>query len=103
MLKDAVPAKHSQLDEAIGLVPQLEDNPAAQDRFAQLVLSTLDGSQIDATEGLQRIQEQNGSTLFAKLLPPIILPTAKQDDDGDDGGSVTSLDDVATTGRRWRC
>lgn len=87
-LKDLVPAKAAVLDQAAALLPMLENDPAAQDKFTALVLSALDGVQLDATEGLQLIQQQKGSDMLPKLIAPIILPTSK------DGGSDLGSDDL---------
>jgi pimeloyl-ACP methyl ester carboxylesterase len=92
-LRETVPAKSAELDEAVGLVPQLDNNPDAQDRFAKLVLSTLEGSQIDATEGLPQVQAQTGSQLFPKLAPPLVLAKPDADADADASGGVASFDD----------
>lgn len=80
--------KKARLDEAEALLPSLVDNPAAQDTFAQLVLSIVDESESDPSEGLDRIRATPGSELFDKLSAPIILPVEKRDPDE---GGVTSV------------
>lgn len=60
-LKDLVPAKAAALDQASALLPLLENDTDAQDKFTELVLSALEGSQqLDANEGLPLIQQQKG-------------------------------------------
>jgi hypothetical protein len=79
---DARPAERPKIDKAIALLPTLERNPDAQDEFVALVLSLLDGSALDPTEGLQQVRAKPGSELLDKLGAPIILPTVRDDDDG---------------------
>jgi hypothetical protein len=76
-LKDLVPTKVAELDQAADLLPLLENDPIAQDKFTSLVLSALDGTEIDATEGLPLIRQQKGSDMLPKLVAPIILPTSQ--------------------------
>jgi hypothetical protein len=93
-LKELVPQKAAALDKASALVPLLESNPAAQDQFTALVLGVLDGSELDATEGLPLIQQQKGSDMLPKLVPPIVLPTSKDAASGsvDLGGDMAMSD-----------
>lgn len=86
-LKELLPAKAAQLDQAAALLPLLENDPVAQDKFTSLVTSALDGIQIDATEGLPLIREQKGSDMLPKLALPIILPTTQ-------GGGLDGIDSV---------
>jgi hypothetical protein len=86
-LKEDSPEHSAQLDQAIGLLSQVKDDPAAQDKFSALVLSITDGSELDSTEGLPQIRQQDGSVLFQKLTTPIVLPTEAAGD-----GGVTSFD-----------
>ncbi len=79
---DAKPAQRPKIDKAIALLPTLEHNPDAQDEFVALVLSLLDGSALDPTEGLQQVRAKPGSELLDKLGAPIVLPTVRDDDDG---------------------
>ena len=64
---DATAAQRLKLDKAIRLLPKLEGNPKAQDDFVALVLSLLDDSPADKTEGLAQIRTRSGSELFARL------------------------------------
>ena len=64
---DATPAKRKKLDKAIKLLPKLDGNLKAQDEFVELVLSLVDKSPADATEGLQQIRRRSGSALLARL------------------------------------
>lgn len=64
---DATPAQRRALDKAAALLPKLERDRDAQDRFVELVLSVLSRSGLDRTEGLPQIRNQPGSQLLAKL------------------------------------
>ena len=64
---DANAAQRSKLDKAIRLLPKLEGHPKAQDDFVALVLSLLDDSPADKTEGLAQIRKRSGSELLARL------------------------------------
>jgi hypothetical protein len=67
---DATPAQRRKLDRAIGLLPRLEGNPKAQDDFVELVLSLLDDSPQDTTEGLPQVRTRPGSEVLASLADP---------------------------------
>ena len=97
-IKDASPDHAAALDEAAALLPTVKDDPAKQDRFASLVLSTLDGSQIDSTEGLDRVRQQDGSVIFQKLSGPIVIPTRSPDESADTGGAVAEIDTAGGNG-----
>ena len=64
---DATPGQRKKLDKAITLLPKLEGNPKAQDEFVKLVLSLVDDSPADSTEGLETIRQRKGSELLARL------------------------------------
>ena len=98
-LKDLVPEKSAALDQAAALVPLIDNSSDIQDQFTSLVLSALDGSELDPTEGLSLLRQQKGSDMLPKLVAPVILPTSKPDssigDDGDidgDGGTQSISD-----------
>ena len=80
------PQDRARLGQAAGLVDQLQETEV-QDRFVDLVLGTIHESQLDATEGLQRVKAQVGSDLLSKLSMPVIVPTVG-DQDGDGGVAV---------------
>jgi hypothetical protein len=67
---DASPAQRRNLDRAIALLPSLEKNAHAQDEFVDLVLSLLNTSSMDATEGLPQITRRPGSEILARLSAP---------------------------------
>jgi hypothetical protein len=67
--RGASPAHKAKLDKARQLLPSLEGNPRAQDEFVALVLSLLDHSPVDATEGLPQVRKRPGSELLACLSP----------------------------------
>jgi hypothetical protein len=75
-LKAAMPEHAAALNQAAALLPQLDGDVAAQDRFASLVLATLSGSQLDTTEGIQLVQSKPGSEIFQQLSGAMILPQA---------------------------
>lgn len=60
-------AQRRSLDKAAALLPKLDGDTDAQDKFVDLVLSILSRSRLDATEGLPQIKKQSGSELLAKL------------------------------------
>ena len=66
----ATPAQRRSLDKAAALLPKLEGNAKAQDRFVEHVLSVVSGSRLDKTEGLPQIRKQPGSRLLARLDAP---------------------------------
>jgi hypothetical protein len=69
-LKDDMrPSGRRKLEKAIKLLPSLQGNPTAQDEFVALVLSILDHSASDKTEGLPQMEERSGSELLARLSP----------------------------------
>ena len=79
---DARLAQRPKIDKAIALLPTLENNPDAQDEFVALVLSLLDGSELDATEGLEQVRAKSGSELLDALGAPIVLPAVRDDEGG---------------------
>lgn len=78
----ATPAGRPKIDRALALLPSVHGSTAAQDEFVALVLSLLDGTDDDPTEGGRRIRAQSGSDLLDKLGAPVILPTHTGDEDG---------------------
>jgi Lipase (class 3) len=67
---DASSAQRRNLDKAIALLPSLEKSPQVQDEFVELVLSLVDTSSEDATEGLPQIRRRPGSEILARLSEP---------------------------------
>ena len=100
---DARPAQRPKIQKAIDLLDTLDDSPAAQDEFVSLVLSLLDDSVVDPTEGLQKIRAQEGSRLLELLETPLLLPVVPgvRGADGDGGvltvGETPSADDEGQT------
>lgn len=84
---DASQEQRPKLTRAISLLDSVEDNPAAQDEFVNLVLSLLDDSELDPAEGLQKVRSQDGSRLLELLEAPLLLPTVDASDD--EGGALT--------------
>ena len=64
---DATPVQRRRLDKAIKLLPKLQDSPKAQDDFVGLVLTLLDDSPPDPTEGLPQVRIRSGSEVLANL------------------------------------
>jgi hypothetical protein len=60
-------AQRTKLEKAEALLPKLGGNAKKQDEFVALVLSIVDGSQLDTTEGLPQIRKKKGSELLARL------------------------------------
>jgi hypothetical protein len=60
-------AQRAKLEKARKLLPTLEGNAKAQDEFVATVLSILDHSGLDETEGLPQIKKRPGSELLARL------------------------------------
>jgi len=67
---NASPAQRANLDKAIALLPTLETHPRAQDEFVKLVLSLVDTSSVDATEGLPQMRRRSGSEILDRLSGP---------------------------------
>jgi hypothetical protein len=63
----ASPAQRAKLEKAAALLSALAGNAKKQDEFVALVLSIVDGSQLDTTEGLPQIRKKKGSELLARL------------------------------------
>ncbi|MEP6729044.1 MAG: hypothetical protein ABJE10_00335 [bacterium] len=80
----ATPAQKQKLDKAIGMLDQLEANPAIHDEFVKLVLSLTDGVKLEPSEGLDQLRAKDGADVLEILKAPVILPTTS--DDGDGGG-----------------
>ena len=91
-------AGRKRIDEAKALVPSLENDPDAQDKFAELVLSIVDDRNLDSSEGFDRVRSQPGHELLDKLRVPIILPTVKRDDDGGSMSLDSGLADASAQG-----
>lgn len=89
---DLSPAQQAAVDQAIELLPLLEDDTDAQNRFVSLLLSVVP-AEGDMTEGLPLIRSQQGSDLLNKLKLPVILPTVGAAAAGGDSmGSVSVAD-----------
>jgi hypothetical protein len=84
----ATTAQQPSLDRAIALLGNVEGDRGAQDEFVGHVLSLVDGSQPDPTEGLDRVRAMQGSELLDKLIAPIIVPTSGAADS--EGGAAVA-------------
>ena len=87
--KDACAKQKPKLEKAIALLDKVKSSTDAQDEFVELVLSLLDESEVDPTEGLERVRAAQGSVLLDKLKFPIIVP---------DGGPAMDEGGVASVG-----
>ena len=76
------PAQQGVVTKALALLDQLEDDPDKQNEFVALMLSLVEESESDPTEGLAELKAQDGADLLAKLGTPIILPTSQESADG---------------------
>ena len=85
---DATPAQRRKLDKAIRLLPKLEGNLKAQDDFVNLVLSLLDDSPLDTTEGLPQVRTRSGSEVLAGLSAPAVGTRGIEDVFGGIAGGV---------------
>jgi hypothetical protein len=65
--EDAHGAQKENIQRAIDLLPTLEGNPRAQDEFVKLVLSLVDHSPADRTEGLDQVKRKPGSEVLQLL------------------------------------
>jgi hypothetical protein len=65
--QDASPAQRAKLQKAAALLPTIGSSAKKQDQFVSLVLSVVDGSALDTTEGLPQIRKKKGSELLARL------------------------------------
>jgi hypothetical protein len=83
------------IDRAITLLDQVKGSSAAQDEFVDNVLKLLDGSELDSTEGIDKVRARDGSDLLDLLSTPIRNPVPKPDDDE---GGATGLGDVFVPG-----
>ena len=99
MKATATPAERTKIDKAIGLLDRVEGDTMVQDEFVSLVLSLLDGVNLDPTEGLQKIRSQPGSRVLEVLQEPLFLPTVEDSDDEGGAGHVDSVgsDDAGRT------
>lgn len=82
---DASTAQRQALDQAIALLPTLENNPPAQNEFVTLVWSLLDTANTDTTEALPQIRSRSGEEILARLSPP---PSHGTRGIGDVGGRI---------------
>ena len=64
---DASPKQRKKLDQAMALLPDLENNTRAQNKFVKLVLSLLDEAALDPAEGLEEIKAQKGSEVLERI------------------------------------
>lgn len=97
-MKNMSPEHSAELDQAIALLPEVKNDPDTQDEFVGLVLSILNDTELDVTEGLQQIRAQQGSDLLGKLSTPVILPTVQSDSDQDEGGTLAVGSFIPSTG-----
>jgi hypothetical protein len=63
----ASPAQRAKLGKAAALLPAMEKSVKKQDEFVALVLSIVDDSPVDPTEGLHEIRKKKGSEVLARL------------------------------------
>ncbi|MBA2303153.1 MAG: hypothetical protein H0W08_11020 [Acidobacteria bacterium] len=96
---DACEEQRPKIEKALKLLDTVDGSTAAQDEFVTLVLSLLDDAELDATEGLQKVREQDGSRLLELLEKPLFLPTVPKVKDADDeGGALGGIAPVFDNG-----
>ncbi len=83
----ATPQQKKNLDRAIAMLDELEDDPEKQNEFVKLVLSLTDGLALEPSEGLEELRSKDGADVLANLKAPVILPTT--DSTGDEGGTAS--------------
>jgi hypothetical protein len=86
----ACPEQKPNIDRAIELLDEIENSARAQNEFVNLVMSVLDGTEADDTEGLNEILAQDGTTILQVLQEDVELPPTSGRP-GDQGG-VSSID-----------
>ena len=64
---DTSPDERRKLEKAIAMLPTLEGHPKAQDQFVELVLSLIEDSALDQTEGIAQLRRRSGSETLARL------------------------------------
>jgi hypothetical protein len=98
---DVDAGQRGAIDQAIALLPQLDDDLDAQDRFVSLLLSVLPSDDTDPNEGLDVVRSIKGSDLLAKLSQPFVVPLVQAASAGggtDFGGGVSDFGSFASTG-----
>ena len=93
---DAGKEQRPKIQKAIELLDKVDDSTAAQDEFVPLILSLLDDTVLDPTEGLQKIRAQEGSHLLELLETPLRLPTSPAATDPDEEGGVLTVADTGS-------
>jgi hypothetical protein len=99
-LRDLAPdaAAKKRIEEAKAMLSSLANDPDAQDKFAKLVLSIVDKSNIDPSEGQDRVMRQPGHKLLDKLRTKIVLPTVKRRSEGGTQSVESEIGDVSDEG-----
>jgi hypothetical protein len=78
------------IDRAIELLDEIENSAEAQNEFVNLVMSVLDGTEVDDTEGLNEILAQDGTKVLQVLQEDVELPPTSGR--ATDEGGVSSVD-----------
>ena len=86
----ACPDQRPNIDRAIQLLDQIENSAQAQNEFVNLVMSVLDGTEVDETEGLTEILAQDGTKILQVLQEDVVLPPTSGG--ATDEGGVSSID-----------
>ena len=82
-LKGLMPDRAGALDRAQTLLSLMASNQNVQDEFTALVLSAIDSSQLDATEGLALMKQKMGSELLPRLMRSVIASAFDHEFGGD--------------------
>lgn len=92
----ALPDQKAKIDKALALLDKVEDSRDAQDDFVANVLSILNGANLDANEGIDKIRQKDGSDLLDKLKVPLRNPVAPRE--ADVGGVAAVGGDIVFPG-----
>jgi hypothetical protein len=90
--------KKQNIDRAIELLDQLENSAQAQNEFVSLVMSVLDGTEVDETEGLNEILAQDGTTVLQVLQEDVELPPTSGGPTDEGGVSSVNMDFLGEDG-----
>ena len=80
------------IDRAIELLDQIENSGQAQNEFVNLVMSVLDGTEVDETEGLNEVLAQDGTRILQVLQEDVELPPTSGGATDEGGVSSVNMD-----------
>ena len=92
------PTKASLIAACKKDLDKLESDPKVQDAFVARVLQLLPATEADPEEGLQELRAVRGRELLDRLSPPVILPSAGDEEDGGGAAGVEDEDEGGAAG-----